>query len=283
MGSETYQGTHPLLITRGLYSQVQVALNGGHTSKYKKHDIAFRGLLKCAHDDCTLTGGNKKGQVRVLPLQSRAWSVRPAIFSRRANHRENGDVLRDVWRLTWLRRLRQVCNAGTRIHVYGRRTTLRVWTDPLMPSTVAWTPPIATNSTAKYPRSSGSASRQTGSSKEWAVKGQITQLEEAKGANPLPGVRRILELAQNAHSMYVNQKPAEQEELLRKVVSNCSINAVSVYPNYTYPFDLISRRVKKSRMVGERGFEPPTPWFRPNNRFTNLLSRLGLFCVLHPV
>ena len=36
-------------------------------------------------------------------------------------------------------------------------------------------------------------------------------------------------------------------------------------------------------MVGERGFEPPTPWSRTNNRYTNLLSRLGLFCVLSSV
>jgi hypothetical protein len=33
-------------------------------------------------------------------------------------------------------------------------------------------------------------------------------------------------------------------------------------------------------MVGERGFEPPTPWSRTNNRCTKLLFRLGLFCVL---
>jgi hypothetical protein len=33
-------------------------------------------------------------------------------------------------------------------------------------------------------------------------------------------------------------------------------------------------------MVGERGFEPPTPWSRTNNRCTNLLFRLGLFCAL---
>ena len=32
-------------------------------------------------------------------------------------------------------------------------------------------------------------------------------------------------------------------------------------------------------MVGERGFEPPTPWSRTNNRFTKLLSRLSSFCV----
>jgi hypothetical protein len=35
-------------------------------------------------------------------------------------------------------------------------------------------------------------------------------------------------------------------------------------------------------MVGERGLEPPTPWSRTNNGFHNLLSRLGLFCVLYP-
>ena len=36
-------------------------------------------------------------------------------------------------------------------------------------------------------------------------------------------------------------------------------------------------------MVGESGFEPPSPWSRTRNRCTNLLSRLGLFCVLyHP-
>jgi hypothetical protein len=34
-------------------------------------------------------------------------------------------------------------------------------------------------------------------------------------------------------------------------------------------------------MVGERGFEPPTPWSRASNRCTKLLFRLGLFYVLY--
>jgi hypothetical protein len=34
-------------------------------------------------------------------------------------------------------------------------------------------------------------------------------------------------------------------------------------------------------LVGERRFEPPTPWSRTDNRCTNLLFRLGLFCVLY--
>jgi hypothetical protein len=32
-------------------------------------------------------------------------------------------------------------------------------------------------------------------------------------------------------------------------------------------------------MVGERGFEPPTPWSRISKRYANLLIRLGWWCV----
>jgi hypothetical protein len=36
-------------------------------------------------------------------------------------------------------------------------------------------------------------------------------------------------------------------------------------------------------MVGEREFEPPTPWSRKSGRNAKLLSRLGRFCVVLPV
>jgi site-specific DNA recombinase len=58
----TYAGTHTPLITPQLYSDVQAVMRGYNRPKYGKRDIAFRGLLKCAHDDCTLTGEIKKGK-----------------------------------------------------------------------------------------------------------------------------------------------------------------------------------------------------------------------------
>src|SRR5438128_10531250 len=36
------------------------------------------------------------------------------------------------------------------------------------------------------------------------------------------------------------------------------------------------------RLVGERGFEPPTPWSRSNDRNIILLIRLAWFRVLNP-
>ncbi|MGA2098658.1 MAG: hypothetical protein ABSH39_20375, partial [Candidatus Acidiferrum sp.] len=55
---------------------------------------------------------------------------------------------------------------------------------------------------------------------------------------------RILELANKAHSLYVTQSPAEKAKLLRMVLSNCFVDAVSVYPTYRKPFDMIFERAK---------------------------------------
>jgi site-specific DNA recombinase len=41
---------------------VQNVIHGYHKGKYRKQEIAFRGLLKCAHDDCTVTAELKKGK-----------------------------------------------------------------------------------------------------------------------------------------------------------------------------------------------------------------------------
>jgi hypothetical protein len=45
---------------------------------------------------------------------------------------------------------------------------------------------------------------------------------------------RILELANKAYSLYVGQDHAERAKLLKMVLSNCGIDAVSLYPTLSY-------------------------------------------------
>ncbi len=61
------------------------------------------------------------------------------------------------------------------------------------------------------------------------------------------GEARILELAHKAYFLYLKQTPEEQAKLLKIVVSNCSIDAVNVYPTYRKPFDLILTYGKNER------------------------------------
>ncbi len=63
-------------------------------------------------------------------------------------------------------------------------------------------------------------------------------------AQKLLDVQRILELAQRTHSLYLTRKSAEQADLLRKVLLNCTIDGASITPAYRKPFDGIFNRAK---------------------------------------
>jgi len=63
---------------------------------------------------------------------------------------------------------------------------------------------------------------------------------------------RILELANKAHFLYLRQPPAEKAKLLRIVLSNCAIDAASIYPTYRRPFDLVFARAQKEEWRARR-------------------------------
>ena len=90
----------------------------------------------------------------------------------------------------------------------------------------------------------------------------LTPIEGLKSAGPerlLDGVR-ILELANKAYSIYLKQPTPEQAELLKLVLSNCSVDATSIHPTYKKPFDLIFARAMRSGAPG--GIRTPDPLLR---------------------
>ncbi|MCI0565094.1 MAG: hypothetical protein MN733_42045, partial [Nitrososphaera sp.] len=84
----------------------------------------------------------------------------------------------------------------------------------------------------------------------WLARSAEWRQEEQQVLHALQGVKateperlldavRILELANKAHFLYLKQPSPERARLLRMVLSNCAVDAVSVYPTYRKPFDLI--------------------------------------------
>jgi site-specific DNA recombinase len=85
-------------------------------------------------------------------------------------------------------------------------------------------------------------------SADWQVEEQqiqmaIRALSDIKPERMLDAVR-ILELANKAYFLYVKQPPAEKAKLLNMVLSNCAIDAASIYPTYRKPFDVIFAKAK---------------------------------------
>lgn len=50
---------------------------------------------------------------------------------------------------------------------------------------------------------------------------------------------KILELAKNAHNLFIRQDPDEQARLLKMLVSNCTFDRGSLSVAYVKPFDLL--------------------------------------------
>ena len=62
--------------------------------------------------------------------------------------------------------------------------------------------------------------------------------------------KRILELANKAHLLYLTRNHAERGQLLKSVLLNCATDGVSLMPIYRKPFDLIFDRVKTENWSG---------------------------------
>ena len=74
-------------------------------------------------------------------------------------------------------------------------------------------------------------------------------------------LQSTLELAQIAHSKFLMANPFEQADLAKIVLSNCSVDAVSLYPTYRKPFDLIAKKAKNEEWSGreDSNLRPSAP------------------------
>jgi site-specific DNA recombinase len=81
---KTYIGTQTPLVDRSLFEQVQSVFHGRNKPRYRKHDVAFRGLLSCAYDDCMVTAEIKKQKnIPVTAAQAPVGSAHYRISARR--------------------------------------------------------------------------------------------------------------------------------------------------------------------------------------------------------
>ena len=261
-GGGTYQGTHASLISPELYAQAQSVLCGHNKPKYGKHEIAFRGMLTCAHDNCTVTAELKKNKYVYYRCTGHKGPCALPRFREQDIAERLGHVLKDVSIpeevvqsiSASLQRVHvQMRNnaAQERAHLERELTALRSHMD------AAYTDKLDGKISPEFwQRKQGDWQME-----ESRIKSMISRVEEDKNGEQLLNVQRILELAQKAYFLYLTRKPLEQAELLRKVLLNCSIDAVSLYPTYRKPFDMIYRRAKNHEWSGREdlNLRPPGP------------------------
>lgn len=76
----------------------------------------------------------------------------------------------------------------------------------------------------------------------------LATIEKHKDANTnyyAQGIH-LLELAQKAYSLYLQQTPTQRRRLLNFLLSNCTLDAGNLDPTYKKPFDLMAKGHSRS-------------------------------------
>jgi site-specific DNA recombinase len=272
----TYQGTQPSLISPELYVQARAVLNGHNKPRYSKHDIAFRGMLTCAHDDCTVTAELKKKKYVYYRCTGHRGPCALPRFREQEIAERFGHVLEDVRIPEEV--VRGIGASLQRVHVQARSEVAqeRVRMERELAALRSHMDAAYTDKLdGKIVEDFWQRKQADWQAEEMRLRSRIAGQEEDNEGERLLNIQRILELAQNAHSIYLTQKPAEQAELLRKVLLNCSIDAVSLYPTYRKPFDLIFNRAKNEEWSGREDLNLRPPWSR-TNKLQTLSALLGV-------
>jgi site-specific DNA recombinase len=244
---KTYIGTQTPLVDWSMFQQVQAVFQGRNKPRYEKHDFAFRGLLRCAYDQCLVTAEIKKAKYTYYRCTGSRGKCELPYFREEDLGNRLGQILKDIHIPDQV--LSQL--SESLLSEKGREAALQQeQTDRLQKRLASVRNRLDQAYTDKL---DGKIAVEMWNRKsaEWQTEEQqiqiaIRALSEIKPERMLDAVR-ILELANKAHFLYVKQSPAEKAKLLNLVLSNCTIDAASIYPTYRKPFDLIFAGAKNER------------------------------------
>ena len=249
---KVYKGTHQTLFSRDMFDRVQQVFYGLNRPKQKKRRFAFSGLLHCAYDGCTVTCEIKKNRyIYYHCTRHRGKCALPNFREEELSTRMGGilkdlhipdDVLRALEHgliHDGERRAADMANErarlAQRLRDIRRRQEL-VYSDRL---------------DGKITTEFWEARSEELNRLERNAVSSLSGMESIQPETQLRGVK-ILELANQAYFLYLKQKPEEQAKLLRLVLSNCSVDAASVYPTYRKPFDVIFQHGKREGWCARR-------------------------------
>jgi site-specific DNA recombinase len=248
---QTFPGRHPLFVNPHIFEDVQSILAGHNRPKYSKREIAFRGLMTCAYDDCMLTGDVQKGKYVYYRCTGHRGKCDLPRFREEDIANRLGEPLKGLQVppevvsqiVTTLREDQRQASGkvgAERTRLESRLTGIRHRMD------AAYTDKLDGKIAEDF------WERKMGDwrTEEQEVKIAIQGLSNADMSDKAVDAERIFELANKAYSLYVSQNPVEKAKLLRMLFSNCSVDAVSVTPTYRKPFEMIFKRARLEEWSG---------------------------------
>ena len=247
-----YPGTHAPLVSVECFEQVQAVFRGHNKPRYNSHEFAYRGLLTCAYDSCKVTAEIKRRRYTYYHCTGYRGKCGLPYIREEVLGDRLGQILKDIHIPDDI--LSQLQRAL--LNDKGREEEVRRQQGERLAQRLSQL--HRRMDQAYQDKLDGKISEEFWMRKsgEWQaeenqIRASMHGLETARPERLLDA-SRILELANKAYFLYVKQNHTERAKLLKMVLSNCGIDAVSLYPTYRKPFDLIFQRVKTEEWCARR-------------------------------
>ncbi len=238
-----YLGTHQPLISREVFDTVQSVLTGGRTSRFRKLDFLFKGFLKCDACGCAIVAERKKQKyVYYHCTHARGECNQPwvkeetleaqmaAVF--RAIEIDRDIVAEIVKALKEGHHDEQIFRASESARLKKRFDELQGRLDK------AYEDRLNGVIDERYWREVTAKWR----TEQDSFREQLNRLDRA-GRNYVDEATEVLELSQRAYTLYLKQNATEKRQLLKTVLSNCTLDGVTLNPTYKKPFNYIAEGV----------------------------------------
>jgi site-specific DNA recombinase len=234
-----YKGKYEPIVTLDLWEAVQDIFynRSSGRKKKRKHDFAFSGLIQCGYTGGSLVGDLKKGKY----IYYRAMGAKGIAYVKEEElEHQFGEALK---RLRFDNEIMDfVCQALKESHVdkrqYHDESLIRLQSEYKKLETRIdgmYTDKLDAKITESFFEAKASAWRD----EQRKILDKIKSLQNASQSYMDEGIK-LLELAQKAHSLYLQQPASEKRRLLDYMVSNCIWKDNVLTVKFKQPFDMLA-------------------------------------------
>jgi len=253
-----YKGIHSPLISPERFERVQRVFGSRSKPKYRKHNFAFAGLLRCAHDGCTVTTELQKGRyIYYRCSQGRGKCSLPYMREQDLSDRL-GELVKCIYvPETVARGIVHSLNADLGQSEARRRDQMTALRQRLSAIRTRMDQIYEDKLDGKINEEFWQRKQSECREQERLLEAQLSSIQKSISKENILSVERIFELANKAHSLYLSRDSADRGRLLKSVLLNCTTDGTTLLPTYRKPFNLIFERVKTEDWSACYGvFEP---------------------------
>ena len=251
-----YKGLHQPIISMALFEAVQDVFDAANRPRYTKRRHAFSGLVTCGRCGCAMTAEIKKGRYVYYHCTGGRGSCGNTYVREEVLSRQFADIVKRVQVpaavADWIAEALRESEADK--ERYHRTAVMQLQQQYLAVQArldSAYDDRLAGRiSDELWLRKSGEWEAELASIRRDTARHELASHDYASTGS------KILELAKNAHSLFIQQNSHEQARLLRTLVSNCTFDRGSLSVTYVKPFDMLVEGNESGNWLGGRDSNP---------------------------